>query len=152
MSWRDTPTSSSKHSMAWELLIFFGMSNLPFVSETWDSNHARQNLTFGCGIMVTSMSTLPYTWLALLQLPMTQKLSLTYCKTHIELNFKGMDPISFHLEYNFVRERRWDHVHATRKYIKKLLSSCWLHGQLASAWYTGYAVTFLDCTCYSVTY
>jgi len=47
------------------------------------SNHAKQSLTFRCGIMETSMSTLLYyMWMTLLQQPRTQKLSLTYNKTN----------------------------------------------------------------------
>ncbi len=59
--WKDTtPSSSSRHSMASELLAYIGMSALLTVSGIWDSTHARLNLIFGCGKMATSKSTLEF--------------------------------------------------------------------------------------------
>jgi len=66
--------------MASGLLASIGMSTLLTVSGTWDFTHARLSLTFGCGKMATSMSTLVHMWMTLLQLPRTPRLSLISCK------------------------------------------------------------------------
>jgi len=57
VSWKNTSSSSSRHSMTSGVLAFVGMNALLIISNTWDSNHARQNLTTGCSMMATYMIT-----------------------------------------------------------------------------------------------